>query len=178
MPARVPTAFSLAAPLRASLARQSLARAVRPALPLACAPVAVRHLGIPPLIKPPPGGIIGTVNDAYVVPPASKLHGSYHWTFERIIAIGLVPLTVAPFISEVAMAPAIDSLLVSGLLVHSYFGFQSCIIDYIPKREFGAVHDYCMYLLLGGTLVTGYGFYKLETEDVGLAGTIAKIWEA
>lgn len=89
-----------------------------------------------------------------------------------------MPLTVAPLVSATALSPALDSILVSSLLVHSYFGFQSCIIDYVPLREFGKVHHACMYLLLGGTVVAGYGFYKLETEDVGLTGTIAKVWTA
>ncbi|KAK7205213.1 CybS-domain-containing protein [Myxozyma melibiosi] len=164
---------AFASPLRAAISRPCLS-AARPAF---SAP-AVRHLGIPPLIPQPPGGIVGTVNDAAKVPPPDKFHGSYHWTFERIIAIGLIPLTVAPFVSTTAFSPAIDSILVSSLLVHSYYGFQSCIIDYIPLREFGKVHHVCMYLLLAGTVVTGYGFYKLETEDVGLAGTIAKVWTA
>ncbi|KAK9463668.1 CybS-domain-containing protein [Lipomyces oligophaga] len=162
---------SFMTPLRPAIARPSLTARL-------AAPVAVRHLGIPPLIAQPPGGIIGTVNDAAKVPAEDKMHGSYHWSFERVIAVGLVPLTLAPFVSDAAFVPAVDSVLVTGLLLHSYFGFQSCIIDYIPKREFGKVHDFCMYLLLGGTAITGYGFYKLETEDVGLAGTVAKLWEA
>ncbi|KAK9326274.1 CybS-domain-containing protein [Lipomyces orientalis] len=167
----------IASPVRASLARPCLGlRAIRSSIPTHG--VAVRHLGIPPLIAQPPGGIVGTVNDAAKVPPPEKVHGSYHWTFERLIAIGLIPLTVAPFISDAALAPAIDSVLVTTTLVHSYFGLQSCIIDYIPKREFGKVHDACMWLLLGGTIVTGYGFYKYETEDIGLSGTIAKVWKA
>ncbi|KAK9456153.1 CybS-domain-containing protein [Dipodascopsis uninucleata] len=137
-----------------------------------------RYLGIPPLIKQPAGGIIGTVNDAYKVPPPDKTHGSYHWTFEKIITIGLVPLTVAPLVGGTALSPVMDSALIGLTLVHSYFGFQSCIIDYIPKREFGKVHDFCMWLLFIGTGVTGYGFYKLETEDIGLTGTLQKVWEA
>ncbi|KAK9315088.1 CybS-domain-containing protein [Lipomyces starkeyi] len=168
---------AVASPVRSSLARPCLGlRAIRNSI---SAPiVAARHLGIPPLIAQPPGGIVGTVNDPVAIPPPDKLHGSYHWTFERLIALGLVPLTVAPFVSDAALAPAVDSVLVATTLVHSYFGLQSCIIDYIPKREFGKVHDACMWLLLGGTIVTGYGFYKFETEDIGLTGTIAKAWKA
>ncbi|KAK9235543.1 CybS-domain-containing protein [Lipomyces kononenkoae] len=173
---------TVVSPIRSSLAPRSYLglSTIRNSFPSVArvGPAAVRHLGIPPLIAQPPGGIVGTVNDPVKVPPPDRMHGSYHWTFDRIIAIGLIPLTVAPFVSDAALAPAVDSILVSGILVHSYFGFQSCIIDYIPKREFGRVHDFCMWLLFGGTIVTGYGFYKFETEDIGLAGTIAKAWKA
>ncbi|KAK9469829.1 CybS-domain-containing protein [Lipomyces arxii] len=167
----------IASTLRYSLARPTVGlNAFRASI--APATVAVRHLGIPPLIAQPPGGIVGTVNDAVKVPPPDKVHGSYHWTFERLISIGLVPLVIAPFTTGTALSPVLDAVFSTATLLHCYIGFQSCIIDYIPKREFGKVHDFCMWLLLGGSVVTGYGFYKLETEDVGLTGTIIKAWTA
>ena len=50
-------------------------------------------------IPQPPAYIVGTVNDAYVPPPPHKLEGSLHWTSERIVAIGMLPLVLAPFIT-------------------------------------------------------------------------------
>ncbi|CCH45610.1 Succinate dehydrogenase [ubiquinone] cytochrome b small subunit, mitochondrial [Wickerhamomyces ciferrii] len=125
-------------------------------------------------IPQPPGYIIGTVNDAYISPHASKTHGSLHWTVERIIAIGLVPLATVPFITG-SFAPVLDSILATSVLAHSWIGFQACIIDYIPKRVYGKQHDYAMYLLSLGTLIASYGIYLIE-KDVGLTGLIAKIW--
>ncbi|EMG46890.1 SDH4 Succinate dehydrogenase [ubiquinone] cytochrome b small subunit [Candida maltosa Xu316] len=128
------------------------------------------------LIPQPPGGIIGTVNDAYVPPPPTKSEGSLHWTSERVVSIALLPVVLAPFIT--GASTLIDSTMSSLLLFHCYAGFQSCIIDYIPKRVYGAYHNYAMYLLTFGTGVAGYGVYQIEKNEGGVSNIIAKIWKA
>ena len=117
--------------------------------------IQARSLTIPfvKTIPQPPGYIVGNVNDAYVSPASSKLHGSRHWTFERFIGVGLVPLTVSPFVFG-SISPVTDSILSVLLLLHSYTGFQSCIIDYIPVRVYGKLHDYAMWLLSFGSGVS------------------------
>jgi succinate dehydrogenase (ubiquinone) membrane anchor subunit len=140
-------------------------------------PIAMRNHKMFGTIPQPPGGIVGTVNDASPVPPANPTKGSYHWTFERILVVGLIPMTVLPFATG-SISPVLDATLGATLLIHSQLGFESCITDYIPKRVYGSIHNYAMYLLYGGTVVGLYGLYKLETEDVGLTGTIKKIWNA
>ncbi|GMM29774.1 succinate dehydrogenase membrane anchor subunit [Martiniozyma asiatica (nom. inval.)] len=129
-------------------------------------------------IPQPPGGIVGTVNDAFVPPPAAPLHGSKHWTFERIVVLGMAPLMTVPLITgESSML--LDSAMSSLLLYHCYAGFQSCIIDYIPKRVYGSIHDAVMWLLLLGTGVCGYGIYKIENEEKeGVWGVLKKLWRA
>ncbi|CAN3355577.1 succinate dehydrogenase [ubiquinone] cytochrome b small subunit, mitochondrial [Diutina catenulata] len=127
-------------------------------------------------IPQPPGGVVGGPNDAYVPPPADKMHGSLHWTAERAVAIGLIPLTIYPFFNPACSI--VDSSLCSLMLYHCYTGFQSCIIDYIPKRVYGGLHNAAMYLLLFGTGVAGYGIYEIEKKEGGVAGIIAKLWKA
>lgn len=127
-------------------------------------------------IPQPPGYIVGTVNDAYVPPKPSKFEGSYHWTTERALSIGLVPLVLAPFISGVPSV--IDSTFSTILLLHCYIGFQSCIIDYIPTRVYGFYHNIAMYLLTFGTGVAGYGLYQIETKDGGVSSIVSKLWKA
>lgn len=127
-------------------------------------------------IPQPPGNIIGTVNDAYVPPKPNKLHGSLHWTFERIVVLGMTPLIVAPFITGTS---PFDGAMCALLLYHCYAGFQSCIIDYIPKRVFGSMHTAAMALLTFGTLLSGYGVYKIENEEKdGVWGILTKLWKA
>jgi succinate dehydrogenase hydrophobic anchor subunit len=128
------------------------------------------------LIKQPVGHIVGTVNDATPRVESDHFHGSYHWTYERSLAVALVPLTMAPFISGVDM-PLVDSLLATSILMHSHIGFQSCIIDYIPKRVYGVWHTFAMRLLTFGTIVSFYGVYVMETSDEGLSNLIKKCWE-
>lgn len=128
-------------------------------------------------IPQPPGGIVGTVNDAYVPPQASKSHGSYHWTAERAVAIGLIPL-VGSSLAGTATG-IIDTTMSAFLLYHCYGGFQSCIIDYIPKRVYGSFHTFCMYMLTFGTGVAAYGIYSIEQkEEGGVSGMVAKIFKA
>ena len=66
----------------------------------------------------------GTVNDPTPFPPPSKSHGSYHWAFERILSAGLVPLTVASFVTSGTNYPIIDGLLGVSLVMHSHIGVR------------------------------------------------------
>lgn len=128
-------------------------------------------------IPQPPGGVVGTVNDAYVPPKPEKTHGSYHWTSEKIVTIGMLPLIASSFAGTTSTV--LDTALSAFLLYHVHSGFQSCIIDYIPKRVYGSLHDYAMYLLTFGSGVAAYGIYHIEQkEEGGLAGVVAKIYKA
>lgn len=128
-------------------------------------------------VPQPPGYIKGTVNDAQPVPKADRFHGSYHWTYERIITVGLVPLTVWPFITG-SLPPMADTALGVLLVAHCQSGFGSCITDYIPKRRFPKLHPASFYLLYAGSAVALYGIYRLETEEEGLVGAAKALWEA
>lgn len=84
---------------------------------------------------------LNTANDPAPVPPPSPTHSSYHWTFERsvseiwtpefwllkshcrLVAIGLIPLTVAPFAAG-SLNPILDATLAAAILIHSHVGFQ------------------------------------------------------
>lgn len=127
-------------------------------------------------IPQPPGFVVGDVNQAYQAPPPKKTEGSLHWTLERAVCVGILPLTVAPFLSGVSTF--VDSTMSALLLYHCYAGFQSCIFDYITMRVYGVYHKAAMYLLAFGTGVAGYGIYKIETNEGGLFPVIAKVWKA
>jgi len=117
------------------------------------------------------------VNDPAPIPPPSPAHGSYHWTFERLLAAGLVPLTLAPFAAN-TLNPTLDAVLCAGLLVHSHLGFQNIIIDYIPKRQMPGAHKLFMWALNLATAVVGIGLYEFETNDVGLVEAVKRVWKA
>ncbi|KAH8899262.1 CybS-domain-containing protein [Thozetella sp. PMI_491] len=129
------------------------------------------------LLPAPPQSIQGTVNDPQPLPPSHPSHGSYHWTFERLIAAGLIPLTVAPFAAG-SLNPTVDAILAATILIHSHFGFQSIIIDYIPKSRYNGAHRLFMWGLNAATALVGLGLYEFETNDVGLTEAIKRIWKA
>ncbi|RCI12415.1 hypothetical protein L249_0457 [Ophiocordyceps polyrhachis-furcata BCC 54312] len=129
------------------------------------------------ILPPGPQRIEGGVNEAAPVPEPNATHGSYHWTFERLLAAGLVPLTIAPFASG-SLNPAMDAILCSAVLIHSHMGFQQVIIDYVPKKRYPGLRKVCWWGLNLATLTVGVGLYEFETNDVGVVETIKRIWKA
>lgn len=101
--------------LRPAYARSALPRSAR----IAAFHATQRQQILPPL----PQKIEGNVNTAVPVPNPDYTHGSYHWSFERIVSAGLVPLTVAPFAAG-SLNPVTDSILCALLVLHSHIGFE------------------------------------------------------
>ncbi|KAI0595569.1 CybS-domain-containing protein [Biscogniauxia sp. FL1348] len=129
------------------------------------------------LLPPGPQVIKGSVNDPAPVPEPHSTHGSYHWTFERLIAAGLIPLTVAPFAAG-TLNPGTDAALCALMLVHSHLGFQAIIIDYVPTSRYPRLRKGCMWLLNAATVLVGVGLYEFETNDVGVTEAIKRVWKA
>ncbi|GAV52880.1 hypothetical protein ZYGR_0AI01620 [Zygosaccharomyces rouxii] len=139
-----------------------------------------RSLTIPFLSTLPqkPGGVEGTPNDPFIPPAPSKTHGSYHWDFERFLAVSLIPLVTLPLATGGSISTVADGLLSTVLIGHLYVGFQSCIIDYIPQRVYGKNHGRAMFLLSLGSLLSLIGVYKLETEENGTIGVLTSLWKS
>merc|ERR1711939_448543 len=126
------------------------------------------------ILPPLPQKIKGTVNDAYEAPEPHPQHGSYHWTFDRIVSIGVLPLTVAPFAAG-SLSPLLDGAFISLLIIHTYTGFQNVITDYLPKWRVPRWRKAFEY---ANVLAVGWGYYEFETNDVGLTEAVRKIWRA
>lgn len=129
------------------------------------------------LKEQPPGFVVGTVNEASPSPPPDHYHGGYHWSYERLLAGTLVPLTIAPFILGTEI-PILDTTFAVTCLFHSHMGLKSCIIDYIPQRVYGIWHTYASRLLTLGTSVALYGIYVVETTHNGIFEIIKSLWAA
>ncbi|KAI1609076.1 succinate dehydrogenase membrane anchor subunit [Exophiala viscosa] len=121
--------------------------------------------------------IEGGVNEPAPVPKPNPLHGSYHWTAERLMSAALVPLTMAPFAAG-SINPTLDALLIFGIIVHSHIGFQSIVIDYIPIHKHPQLRKAFMWALNLATLIVGIGFYEFETNDVGVTEAVKRLWHA
>lgn len=117
------------------------------------------------------------VNDPVPIPDPSPSHGSYHWTFERLLAGSLVPLTLTPFAAG-SLNPTLDAILCAAILVHSHLGFQNIIIDYVPAKRFPKARKFSMWGLNLATALVGLGLYEFETNDVGVTEAIRRVWTA
>jgi succinate dehydrogenase (ubiquinone) membrane anchor subunit len=116
-------------------------------------------------------------NDAVPVPPANPSHGSYHWTFERLISAGLIPLTIAPFASG-SLNPTMDAILCGAILIHSHIGFEAIVTDYIPGWRLPKTKKVFWWGLRAATVMVGVGLYEFETNDVGVTEAIKRVWTA
>jgi succinate dehydrogenase (ubiquinone) membrane anchor subunit len=79
------------------------------------------------------------------------------------VSAGLIPLTLAPFIGG-SLNPLTDSILGATILIHSYIGFQACIVDYFPTYRVPKIQNALMWVLRLATVLTGIGFYEFETS--------------
>ncbi|KAL5404412.1 hypothetical protein PMIN06_008990 [Paraphaeosphaeria minitans] len=155
--------------LRPGFARSAVPKATR----IAAFHATQRQQILPPL----PQKIEGSVNTAVPVPNPDYSHGSYHWSFERLLAAGLVPLTVAPFAAG-SLNPVTDSILCALLVLHSHIGFESCIIDYFPKKRIPKIRATAHWALRIATVGLGVALYSFETNDVGITELVARLWHA
>ncbi|KAJ5388512.1 Succinate dehydrogenase cytochrome b small subunit [Penicillium cosmopolitanum] len=129
------------------------------------------------ILPPLPQTIQGTMNDPVPVPSPHPSEGSYHWTFERAVCVGLIPLSIAPFAAG-SLNPVMDAVLCSLLVAHSHVGFQAAIIDYFRPQRVPKFNSLCNWLLRAFTLTTAVGLYEFETNDVGITEALRRIWNA
>jgi len=177
---RLPSAFPVRKPisLPSALSRPVLRTAfAKDALPGSMRVAAFHASSRRPILPPLPQVINGTANDPAPVPPSNPSHGSYHWTFERLISAGLIPLTIAPFAAG-SLNPITDAILCGAILIHSHIGFESVIIDYIPTKRLPKTRLFVWWGLRAATVAVGVGLYEFETNDVGVTAAIKKIWSA
>ena len=130
------------------------------------------------------------MNEPTTFPPANRSHGSHHWTFERLLAAGLVPLTGAAFVTSGSSAPLLDGLLGLSLIVHSHIGvrflttlpllfvlyltysaggiqFDGVLVDYLHKRKFPTLGPLFTWTLRLTSVAVGVGVYQFNTNDIG-----------
>lgn len=140
----------------------------------------MRFFTIPflPTLPQNPGGVKGDINDNLVPPKPNKMASSIHWNIEKVLAIGLIPLVSMSLIQGAAVGSLVDLGLSYTLLMHCYVGFQSCIIDYIPKRVYGNWHNRAMYLLTLGSLLSVIGIYDMNfgEKNDGAVSLTSKLW--
>ncbi|QDS70827.1 hypothetical protein FKW77_004995 [Venturia effusa] len=162
--------------------RPTIQQPFRPALVQGAVPAASRvaafhATGSKAILPPLPQAVTGDVNTPARVPEPSPSHGSYHWTFERLISAGIVPLTMAPFIGG-SLNPLMDGIFCAALLAHSHIGWDAMITDYFPAWRVPKIRALLNWTLRIATVLVGVGLYEFETNDVGVTEAIKRIWKA
>ncbi|KAG1468428.1 hypothetical protein G6F56_003832 [Rhizopus delemar] len=102
--------------------------------------------------------------------------GAHHWNLERGAAVGLIPLISTQMIY--GAHPIVDGLLGVVLPYHLYLGFESCIIDYIPKRVYPRLHKAAKWTLGGSTGLVMWGCYEFNTNDIGITEFVQRLFAA
>ncbi|KAF8333459.1 CybS-domain-containing protein [Cantharellus anzutake] len=117
-------------------------------------------------------------NDATPFPTPSKVEGSHHWSYERLLSAALVPLTASAVAVSGSAHPIVDGMLGVALVVHSHIGFDAVLVDYLHERKFpviGQVAKWGLRFATGGALV---GVYSFNTQDIGLTEFVKGVWTA
>nr|BCM94975.1 succinate dehydrogenase subunit D [Venturia inaequalis]BCM94998.1 succinate dehydrogenase subunit D [Venturia inaequalis] len=136
---------------------------VQDSIPTSSRVAAFHATGSKAILPPLPQAVTGDVNTPARVPEPSPSHGSYHWTFERLISAGIVPLTMAPFIGG-SLNPLLDGVFCAALLAHSHIGWDAMITDYFPGWRVPKVRAALNWTLRIATVMVGVGLYEFETS--------------
>lgn len=92
------------------------------------------------------------------MPKPDPAHGSYHWDFERLLSVALVPLVGAAAVKHGACA-VLDGGLSLALLLHTHLGFDAMVTDYVDKRKYPIAGPLTKWFIRFLTLGAGYGLY-------------------
>lgn len=105
--------------------------------------------------------------------PVNPMHGSNHWTFERILSVATLGTIGTAAVYPHAM---VDFALGFIIPLHCHIGFGCIITDYLPARKFPIIYRFARGVLYASTALTMYGLYKYNTEDVGIIEGVKIIW--
>ncbi|EPQ25995.1 uncharacterized protein PFL1_06450 [Pseudozyma flocculosa PF-1] len=119
----------------------------------------------------------GTVNDPTPFPTPNPVHGSYHWSVERLLSVALVPIVGAGMVKH-GSSGLLDGALAISLLVHSHIGFDVIRSDYLHPRKFPILGPILIWALRAASAGALYGLYEINTNDVGLSEFVARVWTA
>ncbi|KAG0747843.1 hypothetical protein G6F57_002221 [Rhizopus arrhizus] len=103
-------------------------------------------------------------------------YGAHHWNLERAAAVALIPLISTQM--TYGAHPIVDGLFGVVLPYHLYLGFESCIIDYIPKRVYPRLHKAAKWTLGTTTGLVMWGCYEFNTNDIGITEFMQRLFAA
>ena len=113
----------------------------------------------------------------YKLPTPNQVEGSYHWDFDRLLSVSMIPLFAVSAIN--GAHPITDGLLGVVVPIHAHMGFDSMVTDYLHPGKVGVLGNKVFtWTLRGATLLVLVGCYQFNTADVGLTELVKKAWTA
>lgn len=98
-----------------------------------------------------------------------------HWTAERILTVVLMGAIPAAFIWN---TPALEYFMALSITLHSHWGVEAIVVDYIRPSVFGKVIS---KLALGGvyalSIATLGGLCYFIYTDVGIVNAVKLLWK-
>lgn len=96
------------------------------------------------------------------------------WQAERALSIGM--LGIVP-VALVFPSQAADYLLAVSIVMHSHWGLEAIVTDYVRESVFGNVLPKAAHgLLLLFSAATLAGLCMMAYKDQGLGKTVRKVW--
>ncbi|KAF9139566.1 membrane anchor subunit of succinate dehydrogenase, Sdh4 [Mortierella sp. GBA39] len=107
----------------------------------------------------------------------NQVHGSYHWDFERLLTVSIIPLFAASAIH--GAHPITDGLLGVVVPIHCHMGFDAMVTDYLHPGNVGKwPNKAIVWTLRGVTVLALVGCYQFNTSDIGLTELVKRSWTA
>lgn len=96
------------------------------------------------------------------------------WTAERALSLGLLGILPIAFVFP---SQATDALLATSIVVHSYWGLEAVVTDYVRPLLFGnLVPKICHGFLILICATTLGGLFYFIYNDIGIVKFIKKLW--
>ena len=92
----------------------------------------------------------------------------YHYTSYAL----LVGVPVA-FLTGPPLSSVLDNVFAIALPLHGYLGLRSVLVDYVPGA---AMKTLSIRILFGVSAVTALALLSLNSNDIGLTGTVKRLW--
>lgn len=115
-------------------------------------------------------------NSTVSTQPPSSLHGSYHWLFERFVAVNTLALLTGMIVAPAEYYPWIDFGIGFTLPLHGYLGISAVITDYLHRRKYPVLYPISKFLLAVVSILASYGLYQFNTNSIGFCALIRKLW--
>ncbi|XP_017134053.1 succinate dehydrogenase [ubiquinone] cytochrome b small subunit, mitochondrial [Drosophila elegans] len=96
------------------------------------------------------------------------------WTVERVVSAGLLAIIPAAFI---APSQVLDALLAVSVVIHTHWGVEAMVVDYMRPSVVGNVLPKVAHIaLIVISVATLGGLFYFIQNDVGLANGIKRFW--